>query len=51
MSQPERKRVRRSAPDRPMNHKVIRRLKETLLTLLAAAVAFALLWFAAGRIG
>jgi hypothetical protein len=34
-----------------MNHRVVRRLKEALLTLLAAAAGFALLWFAAGRIG
>jgi hypothetical protein len=34
-----------------MNHRVVRRIREVLLTLVAAVVGFALLWFAAGRIG
>jgi hypothetical protein len=46
-----RKRVRDPDLKRPRNHRVVRRLKEALLTLLAALVAFALLWLAAGRIG
>lgn len=51
MSTPERKRVKRGIPDRSLKPKTIKRIRETILTLLATAVAFWLLWTYTGRIG